>query len=165
MARCGYSILIQSNTACGSHWKDPKDEKCVTLHDCDKDVTSHLRFCNTFDSSIDSERKLLLYRAGAYVIVNHFFSLDALKVFKLFFSFSLGIFNDEDFESYNSLTICPAHRNNCGIGWKRGRKNCPIPDSIAGHKSKAKGDRGITSKESQYVVARTKLLIPLGTRK
>ena len=45
-------------------------------------------------------------------------------------------------------------------------KNCPIPRDVAGHKTaNAKGDRGITSKESEIVFSTTRRLIPFGTRK
>ena len=64
MAQCGYSPLIESDTTCGPHWKYPKDVECIALKDCKKDVTSHLRFCNTLDAAINSEQKLLLCRAG-----------------------------------------------------------------------------------------------------
>ena len=52
-----------------THWKYPKDVECIALKDCEKDVTSHRRFCNTFDASINSEQKLLLCRAGKCVHV------------------------------------------------------------------------------------------------
>ena len=64
MAQCGYSSLIESDTFVVTHWKYPKDVECIALKDCKKDVTSHRRFCNTFDASINSEQKLLLCRAG-----------------------------------------------------------------------------------------------------
>ena len=64
MAQCGYSFLIESDTACGQHWKYPKDVECIALKDCKKDFTSYLRFCNTFDAAIKSEQKLLLCRTG-----------------------------------------------------------------------------------------------------
>ena len=47
-----------------THCKYPKDVEYIALKDCKKDVTSHLRFCNTFDAAINSEQKLLLCRAG-----------------------------------------------------------------------------------------------------
>ena len=64
MAQSGYSSLIESDTLCGPHWKYPKDVECIALKDCKKDVTSYLRFCNTFDAAINSEQKLLLCGAG-----------------------------------------------------------------------------------------------------
>ena len=43
-------------------------------------------------------------------------------------------------------------------------KNCPVPSDIAGHKGvNAKGGRGITSKESEFVSSTTRRLIPFGT--
>ena len=53
---------------------------------------------------------------------------------------------------------------NNGLGWRCGRKNCD--SDRAGHKTaNAKGDRGITSKEYEFVFSTTQRLIPLGTRK
>ena len=34
-----------------THWKYLKDVEYIALKDCKKDVTSHLRFCNTFDAA------------------------------------------------------------------------------------------------------------------
>ena len=76
------------------------------------------------------------------------------------------MFKKEELECHDTLTICPPHRNNNGVGWRCGRKNCPVPSDIAGHKTaNAKGDRGITSKESEFVFSTTRRLIPFGTRK
>ena len=54
---------------------------------------------------------------------------------------------------------------NNGVGWRCGRKNCPVPSNVAGHKTvNAKGDRGISSKECEFVFSTTRTLIPFGNR-
>ena len=37
---------------------------------------------------------------------------------------SKNIFKKEELECHDTLTICPSHRNNNGVGWRCGRKNC-----------------------------------------
>ena len=59
-----------------THWKYPKDVECIALKECKKDVTSHRRFCNNFDASINSEQKLLLCRAGKF-----FQALQSVRVY------------------------------------------------------------------------------------
>ena len=76
MAQCGYSSLIEPDNPCGPHWKYPKDVECIALKDYKKDVTSHLRFWNPFDAAINSEQKLLLYRAGKCWYISQAFILN-----------------------------------------------------------------------------------------
>ncbi|KAK2547410.1 hypothetical protein P5673_032606, partial [Acropora cervicornis] len=67
---------------------------------------------------------------------------------------------------HSSLTVCPRHREVYGVGWKTGKVCCSIPSELAGHKSSsAKGDRGINSKESAFVLFMGKTFLPIGTRK
>ena len=70
----------------------------------------------------------------------------------------------EDF--HKTLTVCPRHREMFGVGWRSGKILCPIPSEIAGHKaSTTKGDRGISSKESAFVLMAGQSFLPIGTRK
>ena len=76
----------------------------------------------------------------------------------------LDVFKSNDYHA--SLTVCPQHREIYGVGWKSGKVRCPIPSEIAGHKtSSTKGDRGINSKESAYILFAGKIFLPVGTRK
>ena len=60
---CGYSSLVGGE--CGSSKERPADMKCVTVRECTKEVYNHLAFHKiSDDSSVDSEWKLLLARAG-----------------------------------------------------------------------------------------------------
>ena len=82
----------------------------------------------------------------------------------LFDLLSVGVFIIEEFHTL--LTVCPQHREKCGVGWRTGKVRCSIPSEIAGHKSSsAKGDRGITSKESAFVLIARETFLPIGTRK
>ncbi|KAK2560748.1 hypothetical protein P5673_016528, partial [Acropora cervicornis] len=66
---------------------------------------------------------------------------------------------------HSSLTVCPCHREVYGVGWKTGKVCCSIPSKLAGHKSSsAKGDRGINSKESAFVLFTGKTFLPIGTQ-
>ena len=66
---------------------------------------------------------------------------------------------------HSSLTVCPRHREAYGVGWKSGKVRCSIPSEFAGHKSlSAKGNRGINSKESAFVLFTGKTFLPIGTR-
>ena len=76
---------------------------------------------------------------------------------------SSGVFNIE--VNYSLLTVCPRHREVYGLGLKSGKVGCSVPKPLVGHKSSAaKGDRGINSKESAYILAAGKAFLPFGTR-
>ena len=50
--------------------------------------------------------------------------------------FCVGIFEKEELECHDTLTICPSHRNNNGVGWRCGRKDCDngiTPGGEGGH--------------------------------
>ena len=66
MASYSYSSLLKEacSTECGPSWKNPEDFQCVTLRDCNKDVSSHLKTCKVVDDRIENEFQLLLARAG-----------------------------------------------------------------------------------------------------
>ena len=76
----------------------------------------------------------------------------------------LGIFTVES--SHLSLTICPHHREKYGLRWRSGKVRCSVSGEVAGHKSSTvKGDRGMNSKESSFIVDIVGELYPVGTRK
>ncbi len=177
MATCSYSSLLRENTtSCGSNWINPEDFQCVALRDCSKDVSSHLKSCSVADDRIESEIQLLLARAGMVLvfIIMPYLSISFGNATSIFSSLRflqfcvivpcLGVFIVEDFHSL--LTVCPRHRETFGVGWRSGKVRCPIPSEIAGHKAAStKGDRGITSKESAFVLLTGKVFLPIGTRK
>lgn len=68
-------------------------------------------------------------------------------------------------ETHASVMVCPRHRETYRVGWRTGKTRCSVPTEIAGHKSStAKGDRGISSSESAFVLSTVKTFLPVGTR-
>ena len=66
MAACGYSLLLKNPGHCGVSPDYPNQVVYVTLKECQKDVSDHLKFCKiSGDEDINNnEMKLLLARAG-----------------------------------------------------------------------------------------------------
>ena len=68
MSLCSFASLV--GRACGPSPENPEVDKFVYVKncDCDRDVKAHLKLCKILTNieSIDSERKLLLTRAGKY---------------------------------------------------------------------------------------------------
>ena len=62
MASCGYSEFVGGT--CGPSSDNPANVQCVTIAKCDKYTKAHLRSYKVSDSSLDTEARLLLARAG-----------------------------------------------------------------------------------------------------
>ena len=62
MASCGYSAFVGEN--CGSSSSNPANVQCVTIGNCNKDIKTHLKRYKVWDSSLNTEARLLLARAG-----------------------------------------------------------------------------------------------------
>lgn len=64
MAFCSFASLVGGT--CGPSPENTNVVHFVDLKNCDRDVKAHLKFCNivTNVESVNSERKLLLARAG-----------------------------------------------------------------------------------------------------
>ena len=62
MVSCGYSEFV--GEICGPSSDNPANVQCVTIAKCDKDTKAHLRSYKVSDSSLDTEARLLLARAG-----------------------------------------------------------------------------------------------------
>ena len=66
MSMCQYSTL--AGGSCGPSTYNPSIVECVTLENCQKDVSNHRVFFKiSDDDAISSESKLLLARAGEVV--------------------------------------------------------------------------------------------------
>ena len=65
MAFCSQFASLVGGT-CGPSPENPNEVHFVDSKNCDRDVKAHLKFCNivTNAESVNSERKLLLARAG-----------------------------------------------------------------------------------------------------
>ena len=173
MASCSYSsILKEKSSPCGSNWKNPENFSCVTLRDCNLDVASHLKSCKVADNRIENEVQLLLARAGTvlpFIIVFSDFSIDlwtlavpCLPCCFILFTLCRCIYYWRVPHIVDSVSATSGKI----WGWLRaGKVRCSIPSEIAGHKSpSAKGDRGISSKESAFVLIARETFLPIGTR-
>ena len=63
--------LAHVTSPCGSSSRDPQDVPCITLSECNEDVSTHLKKLNVGPDTINDEktfRFLLLARAGAVII-------------------------------------------------------------------------------------------------
>jgi hypothetical protein len=67
------------------------------------------------------------------------------------------------------MTICPGHRSNLGIGWRRRSKLCCVPQAISSHCSENKNiptaQRGISLPFSIKILELAEELIPIGSGK
>ena len=82
MAFCEYASHVGGKI--GPSAENPASSQCVTISNCNKDISGHLRtFMSGFaDSSITTEAELLLARAGRYYYLSfslkHFITLSYL---------------------------------------------------------------------------------------
>ena len=61
---CSFSTLVNQNSSCG---QTATSASCISLGECQRDVSYHLSFLNVFgDANTDSEMKLILARAGEH---------------------------------------------------------------------------------------------------
>ena len=60
--------LAHVTSPCGSNSRDPQDVQCITLNECNKDVSTHLKKLNVGNDTINDENNLLLAGAGAVII-------------------------------------------------------------------------------------------------
>ena len=68
MATCSFASLGHVTSPCGSNSPDPQEVQCITLNECNKDVSTHLKKLNVGNDTIDDEKNLLLTGAGAVII-------------------------------------------------------------------------------------------------
>lgn len=72
-------------------------------------------------------------------------------------------------QDVSNLTICPFHRSELGIGWRRSSNTCRVPNEIAHHSQgkgntkSVKGDRGIGREISKLIFERTGIFVPVGS--
>ena len=62
MTSCGFKRLV--STSCGSSKYQKQAPESIILLKCDKDIKSHLKRLNTYDSELKNEATLILARAG-----------------------------------------------------------------------------------------------------
>ena len=83
MATCSFASLAHVTSLCGSSSRDPQDVQCITLNECNKDVSTHLNKLNVPPDTINDKIKLLLARAVA-VTIHYCSGLSLLTVFDFF---------------------------------------------------------------------------------
>lgn len=125
------SFSVYSEKSCNLSTRYPNSSNLVTLNVCDKDTSRHLKGCyKTSAVGVENEAKLCLARAGLFE------------------------------ESGDTLTICPLHRDEFGLGF-RPSKSCKYPL----HDCKQKPTRGISRQISQDVFYRFGVLCETGQGK
>ena len=158
MATCSFASLAHVTSLCGSSSRDPQDVQCITLNECNKDVSTHLKKLNVGPDTINDEKTLLQARAGA--VINHYRSGLSLLIFvfckRTDYLHRLtnvsGIFTTDQ-SCHLATTICPHHREIYGLRWRSGKVRCCVPIEVAGQKDpKTKGDRGLNSRESLFIL-------------
>ena len=128
----------RTGTSCSFDRRDvQQNTELIPLSSCSKDISAHKSLW-TF-SGVETETELILARSG--------------------------IFNAQEKQKlYESGTICPYHRSELGLGWRRNSSKCSIPQEISKH-DKRKSDRGINKFTSEQLFLRTGVLIPIGSGK
>ena len=172
MATCSLASLAQVTSPCGSSSRDPQEVQCITLSECNEDVSTHLKKLNVGPDTINDEKTLLLARAGAVII--HYCSGLSLLTFVFFLKWTdylyrltnvSGIFT-ADQGCHLAMTVCPHHREIYGLRWRSGKVRCCVPIEVAGHKDpKTKGDRGLNSRESSFILVTLGELHSVGSGK
>ena len=105
----------------------------VTLSNCSKDISNHCSHW-TF-SGVTTESDLILAR--------------------------VGIFREEETQRLD--TICPHHRRELGLGWRRNSSKCCVPQILSQHGAYRKADRGISKRVSEHIFKTTEMFFPVGS--
>lgn len=126
---------------CGFDRKDKKQEmEVVPLLACTKQISSHMESYHF--SGIKDEVDLILSRAGVF----------------------------KQPQNICSMTICPSHRSNLGLGWSRGsNRRCRVPSLLSNHGKKSKTwpkcDRGIGKDDAEMILEKTGIFLQVGSGK
>ena len=65
----------------------------------------------------------------------------------------LGIFRED--ETQKLFTICPHHRRELGLSWRRNTSKCCVPQILFQHGANRKADRGISKMVSEHIFKTT----------
>ena len=105
----------------------------VTLRNCSKDISNH--YSHWSFSGVTTESDLILAR--------------------------VGIFREEETQRLD--TICPHHRRELGLGWRRNSSKCCVTQILSQHGAKRKADRGISKRVSEHIFKTTGMFFPVGS--
>ena len=88
MASCSYSLLLEERTSCGGSGKRLDDSRCITVRECNNDISQHLKLCKIWgEEFVVDEQTLLLARAGnsfiTYIFIFiHIYWLEMVNISK-----------------------------------------------------------------------------------
>ena len=111
------SFQSTTGTSC-SYDRLNKNEslEIISLHNCSKDITGHCSHLSF--SGITTESELILA--------------------------SVGVFSEEETSPKKLDNICPYHRRELGLGWRRNSTKCNVPQIISKHGANREADRGVS---------------------
>ena len=127
---CSFQSITE--TACSYDRLDKSGSlQIISLRNCSKDITDHCSYWSF--SGVNTERELILAR--------------------------VGVFSEKETSARKLDTICPYHRRELGIGWRRTSTKCCVPQILSKHGINRKADRGI----SERIVETTGKFVPFGS--
>lgn len=130
---CSFQSIVGTNCSFDRRSRK-KAFKIIPLSLCNKDISNHKS--TWWFSGFETEQDLILARAGLFYAKPH---------------------------DVSALNICPHHRSELGIGWRRGKCVCRVPEELATHKPGKKGDRGMGKETSKTIFQRLGVLVPVGS--
>ena len=136
-----YSFKSLVGGICGFDTRDRKKEtQIIPLLACSKDISNHTASPRFLGPK--DEVDLILSRVGIFTHPGNI----------------------------NSTTICPLHRENLGLGWKRGSNTrCRMPEVLSNHHKRGKKwpkrDRGIGKIDAQMILKKTGVFLQVGSGK
>jgi len=75
----------------------------------------------------------------------------------------VGGFSEEETSSQKLDTICPYHRRELGLGWRRNSTKCTVPQIISKHGANRKADGGVLKTVSERILKTTGEFVPVGS--
>ena len=138
MAFSQFSCSFQSitETACSYDRLDKsRSLEIISSRNCSKNIADHCSYWSF--SGVNTERELILAR--------------------------VGVFSEKETSAQKLDTICPYHRRELGIGWRRNSTKCCVPQILSKHGTNRKADRDISKAVSERIVKTTGKFVPVGS--
>ena len=123
-----FQSITSTETACSyDRLNKSRSLEIISLRNCSKNITEHCSYWSF--SGVNTERELLLAR--------------------------VRVFSQKETSARKLDTICPYHRRELGIGWRRNSTNCCVPQILSKHGINRKADLGISKVVSERIVKTT----------